>query len=172
MVAPCMNLQRQTASLARSAVPSSIRAQLGTLPSREESPAEFRYVLARGFRSPVEASCPHQRPVFELGKTRPRFRRGSLCPAPPVGTPTSPPLPCSTLARLSSAPTRGTLPVVRHLKHEVDQDPRTGHHTGRRRPSQISDGRPPIGPVASGCYPAGPTPYGPGSRPGIVSTQG
>ncbi len=51
-------------------------------------------------------------------------------------------------------------------------NPRTGHHTGRRRPSQISDGRPPIGPVASGRYPAGPTPYVPGSRPGIVSTRG
>ncbi len=44
-----MNLQRQTASLVCSAVPSSIRAQLETLPSREESPAEFRYFLAKGF---------------------------------------------------------------------------------------------------------------------------
>lgn len=68
------------------------------------------------------ASCPRERPAFEMGQTRPRFRRGFLCPAPPVGTPTSPPLPCSTLARPRSAPTRGTLPVVRHLKHEVDQD--------------------------------------------------
>ena len=52
VVAPCMNLQRLTASPNRSAVPSSIRAQLETLPFREKSPAEFRYVLAKGYGCP------------------------------------------------------------------------------------------------------------------------
>lgn len=121
MVAPCMNLQRKPPRLLARLLPSSIRAQLESPPSRDNSPAEFRYVLARGCGRNGGIMPPHATRLRDESNPSPLSSR-PLCPAPPVSTPTSLPLPCSTLARLSSAPTCGTLPVMRHLKHEVDHD--------------------------------------------------
>ncbi len=51
----------------RSARDSSLPGDVpGRIPSRPR----------QRMRSPVEASCPHERPAFEMGQTRPRFRRG------------------------------------------------------------------------------------------------
>src|SRR5262249_23713841 len=75
---------------------------------------------------------PH---VIEMEKKPvPAFVDGS-CPAPPVSTHTSPPLPCSALARPGPGPRRDRAnsysqdtPGLRPLKHAADT-PRTGYQS-------------------------------------------
>lgn len=144
------------------------------------SPPSVRPLSRRAARSTTITSSPKETAKRERHrsrstetpqrwvKTRPRFRRRLRVRHHP-DTRTSLPLPCSTLAQLASAPTRGTLPdcgisITRPTK------PGTGHHSGRRSPSQVSDALRPIGHVARGFHPPGHTPYVSGPRPSIVST--
>jgi hypothetical protein len=93
-------------------------------------------------------------------------------------TQTSPPLPCSVLARhqsrLPPGPSRLLLgPHSRTMAFESRgrPRPRTGNHAGGHSPSQVSDGLLPTAHVARRCYPSGLTPYVSGSRPSIVSAS-
>jgi hypothetical protein len=170
VVAPCMNLQRSIASLAR----------------------RSRRRFALSLRPSPPGYCPRPNSVTSSPEDSGRSR-GSLAPASGPPSRWVKPVPAFVAAFVPGT-TRGhadePATALQHARPtrvgSYSRDtpgraafeargrpgPRTGHHTGRRRPSQISDGRPPIGPVASGRYPAGPTPYVPGSRPGIVSTRG
>ena len=60
-----------------------------------------------------------------------------MCPAPPVGTQTSSPLPCSLLAGLAASSTWATLP---HYSVSITwpTSPGTGHHSGSCSGSRVS----------------------------------
>jgi len=145
---------------ARGPSPEGRPARPRLLPRQRTRPIKDHVVLARSAETP-----------WRWVKTRPRFRRRLGARHHP-GARTSPPPPCGALARRrASAPTRGTLPDC-GISSTRPTQPSTGHHSGRRSPSQVSDALRPIGHVARGSYPPGRTPYVPGSRPGIVSTVG
>jgi len=92
------------------------------------------------------------RPRKGRGKREPATQRIKKCPAPPVSTRTSKPLPCSFLAGHVGRFYLGPTPSLQRLKHLATK-PGTGHHAGGYRPSRFSFGLCLTAHVGKRCYP-------------------
>jgi hypothetical protein len=111
-------------------------------------------------------------------KTRRSFRR-SLSPAPPGGTKTERPLPCSLSAphRLCAdsysehSPGRTAFESRGGPGEDELRPPRTGHHTGSRSPSPVRGGRPEVTSRVGRRMSSGPWACVRGSRPVTVSAR-
>jgi hypothetical protein len=167
VVAVSINLQRSFHTLLH--VRSVVCSPPSVQPSSRRAARSTTITSSPKETAGLDAIVSPDRHASEMGKTRPRFRRRFRARHHP-GTRTSLPLPCSTLARLASAPTCGTLPDC-GISNTRPTRPGTGYHSGRRSPSQVSDALRPIGHVARRYHPPGRSSYVPGSRPSIVSAD-